>query len=160
MASYSLVVSKQRAPANSKTGIPIVADTRQMTVLARDLRRASPEAWKACRVALRAAGQVVADDAKQRASFSTRIPGSIKVRVARGNVKVVAGGPAAPNAAPLENKGRAGKFRHPVFGDRERWVDQPARPFLAPALEAHREEVAKAIEDAVYAATVRVIGGR
>jgi hypothetical protein len=29
-----------------------------------------------------------------------------------------------------------GTFRHPVYGNRESWVDQKAQPFLGPAVEA------------------------
>ena len=152
--------SAPKAPHASQSGIPIYADTQQVSRLARALARAAPEAWAACRVSLRAAGMIVADDARGRASFSTRIPGSIRVRTGRGNVRVVAGGPTAPDAAPLENKGQSGNFRHPVWGNREVWVDQPARPFLAPALDAHREEVAQLMEDAVLRAVEMAIGAR
>ena len=155
-----LSFSLPRTPGASQSGVGIVADTRGLSRLARDLRRASPEAWRACRAGLLAAAQPVAEDARQRASFSTRIPATIRVRVGSGaNVKIVAGGPGAPDAAPLENRGRAGTFRHPVFGNRERWVDQPARPFLSPALEAHREEVAVALEEAVTGAVERALRG-
>jgi bacteriophage HK97-gp10 putative tail-component len=151
--------TKASAPRTSKSGISIYADTKQLSVLARNLRIAAPEAWKACRVSLRAAGNVVASDARSRASYSSRIPASIKVRTtAGGNVKVVAGGPQAEDAAPLENKGRAGTFRHPVFGT-DTWVEQKAQPFLAPALAAHESEVAQMIEDAVTAAVERAIDG-
>src|SRR5258706_15576178 len=59
-----------------QTGLPILADTRALSRFARDLREASPEAWRACRLVLRAAAEPVAADARGRASFSTRIPGS------------------------------------------------------------------------------------
>lgn len=146
-------------PKASQSGISVVADTRELAKFARSLRRASPEAWAAYRAAVRVAAEAVAADARSRAGFSTRIPATIKVRVlSSGNIEITAGGDAAPDAAPLENKGKGGTFRHPVFGNREVWVNQPARPFLAPALEAHREEVAQAIEDAVMVALNRAIG--
>ena len=145
----------------SRSGVSIIADTRSLSRLARDLRRASPEAWKAYRVAVRAAAEVVMRDAKARASFSTRIPGSMKIRVTSGgNVKIVAGGDTAPDAAAIENKGK-GFVRHPVFGNRENWTAKSSHPaFMAPAFDAHKEEVLRAIEDAVHAAVVRAIGGR
>lgn len=149
-----------RAPTTSKSGgVKVVVDTKALARLARDLRAAAPEAWKACRVSLRAAGEIVAQDARARTSYSSRIPGSIKVRVTSGgNVKVVAGGEAAPDAAAIENRGR-GHVRHPVFGDREVWTDKNSRPaFLAPALEAHYEEVADMVTDAVAAAVDRALG--
>jgi hypothetical protein len=113
-------------------------------------------AWAACRIGLREAGEIVAADARNRASYSDKIPASIKVRTARGNVKVVAGGDAAPDAAPIENKGR-GFVRHPIFGSRENWTSKNSHPaFLSPAFDAHREEVLGMIEttltDAVHAA--------
>jgi hypothetical protein len=154
--TYSSATTK--APKASQSGIPVVVDASEMTRLARDLKRAAPEVYAAFRGELRAVAQVVATEAKSRASFSTRIPATIKVRAGVGTVKVVAGGPGAPDAAPLENKGRAGTFRHPVFGDRNVWVEQQARPFLAPALEAHRETVATGIEVAVVRAVERALG--
>jgi len=148
--------SVPKSPHASRSGVSIVADTRALSRLAMDLRAAAPLAWAACRVGLREAGEVVAADARERASFSTRIPASIKVRAARGNVKVVAGGDAAPDAAPIENRGK-GSVRHPVFGNREVWTSKNSPPaFLSPAFDAHREQVLTMIEttltDAVHAA--------
>lgn len=155
----ALSFSSPSAPRASRSGIPIVVDTRAMSRLSRDLRRASPVAAAEARARIRAAAEVVAEEARGRASFSTRIPGSIKVRGSAFGVKIVAGGPTAPDAAPLENHGREGMFRHPVFGNRENWVEQKSRPFLAPALDAHREMVADEIEAAVYKAVERAVGG-
>ena len=150
MPSYSF---GSRAPRASQSGVNIVVDTRGLQQLARDLRRSAPDSYKALRGSLRVAVQPVVDDAKARAGFSKRIPATIRARIGSGaSIKIVAGGPNAPDAAPLENKGQAGTFRHPVFGNREKWVNQPARPFLAPALDAHRDEIAAAIELAVYEA--------
>ena len=146
---------------NSKSGLNIVVDTRSLARLARDLRKAAPDAWKAYRTSVRAVAEVVLEDAKQRASFSSRIPQSMKIRVtAGGNVKIVAGGDAAPDAAAIENRGR-GFVRHPVFGNREKWTAKGSHAaFLAPALDAHRDEVAQAIEEAVADAVTRAIEGR
>lgn len=151
--------SSARAPKASQSGVPVVVDASAMSRLARELKAAAPEVYAAFRSELRAVAQVVATDAKGRASFSTRIPATIKVRTGVGTVKVVAGGEAAPDAAPLENRGVAGSFRHPVYGNRNVWVEQQARPFLAPALEAHREAVVTGIEAAVTRAVERAIGG-
>lgn len=157
----------------SHSGIPIEADTASLNRLARDLSAAAPEAWAACRASLREAGDIVAADARQRASFSTRIPGTIHTVSRLGVVKVRAGGAGAPNAAPIENEGREGVFRHPLWGSWERpeggyknhgktWINddprnQKARPFLAPALAAKSQIVAEKIADAVNAAVVRTI---
>ena len=139
----------------------MVVDTRSLSRLARDLRKGAPEAWKAYRKSVRAVAEVVKKDAQARASYSKRIPQSMKIRVtAGGNVKIVAGGDAAPDAAAIENKGK-GFVRHKVWGHADRWTDKHSHPaFLAPALDAHREEVASAIEAAVYDAVRRAVEGR
>ena len=150
----------------ASTGQPIVADTRQLSRLARDIRAASPAAWKACRVALRASGQTILDTAKANASYSSRIPGSGKVVVtAGGNIKVTFGGESAPDAAAIENKGK-GFVRHPTFSPRPGvdekvgWTSARSHPaFLGPALDAHREEIAAAIIAAVGDAVEHALKG-
>jgi hypothetical protein len=111
----------------SKAGDPLV-------VIARDMRALPEEARKAVRPALRKAGMVVAREAMVNASWSSRIPGTIRVvtsfRVNREGITVRAGGSAAPHARPYEHLGEPGAFRHPVYGNREVWVSQTARPFL------------------------------
>jgi hypothetical protein len=140
--------------------VSIVADTRGLARLARDLRRASPEAWKAYRVRVREVAEVVLKDAQSRASYSSRIPQTGKVRVlSSGNVVITFGGDAAPDAAPIENKGK-GFVRHPVFGNRDKWTSKGSHPaFAAPALDAHAEEVMRELEAAVCEAVERVVGG-
>lgn len=124
-------------------------DTRAFGRFARALKQTEPELAKGLRTALRAAGELVASDARERASYSRRIPGSIRVRTTGLTVSVVAGGAKAPNAGPLEHGGREGTFRHPVFGNRGVWVDQPGRPFLHPALYARRAVAVSAVEAAL-----------
>jgi hypothetical protein len=96
-----------------------------------------------------ASGEIVARKARQNASFSSRIPASIKTRRRGTRVRVVAGGDKAPHAAPLENHGQTGSFRHPVFGNYDNWVDQPAHPFLTPAAEESMDDVVAAVLKAV-----------
>ncbi len=127
----------------------IQIDTSQLASLAKDLRKAAPAVSKSFNAGLKAAGDIVAEEARNRASFSSRIPGSIKVRRAGVKVKVVAGGPGAEDAAPYEHGGKPGTFRHPVFGQQNVWVDQQARPYLGPAAEAKENEVLQAVLDAV-----------
>jgi hypothetical protein len=55
----------------------------------------------------------------------------------------------APHARPYEHGGQAGTFRHPRWGDRRRWFDQMARPFLAPALASKGDEAGRLIAEAV-----------
>lgn len=137
--------------------VPIYADTAALSRLSRSLRRASPAVWAAYKVAVREAAEIVLEDMKRRAEFSSRIPQSGRVVVtAGGNVKIVFD---APDAAPIENGGK-GKVRHPVYGHRDRWTDTNSHPaFAAPALAAHQDEMLAAIEKALTEAVNRALGG-
>jgi hypothetical protein len=137
----------------------IAVDTKQLATLTRSLRRAGPESAAATRGAIRDAGEIVAEEARVRSSFSSRIEWSIKSRAAGGNFKVTAGGEAAPNAAPIENKGR-GHVRHPVYGDRDVWTEKNSPPaYLGPALDAKADEVAELVADRLAQAFTRALGG-
>jgi hypothetical protein len=116
--------------------------------IAADMAALTPATRKAIRPKLREAGQAIADDAKANASWSTRIPATIRVMVSfrdsREGVTISAGGPSAPHARPYEDVTGKGKFRHPVFPDSANltrkawsWVDQASRPFLLPAAQAN-----------------------
>jgi len=150
----------------AKAGASIVIDTRQFAALARGIRASGPAGKAAVRGAMRESAQIVKAEAEKRSSFSRRIPLSLKARAAGNNFKVSAGGEAAPNAAPIENKGR-GFVRHPTYSPRpgvpERvgWTDKNSHPaFLSPALEAHTEEIAELIADRLTEAVAKAIGAR
>lgn len=90
---------------------------------------------KQTKKALKTAGQLIAEDAKANVSpYSQTVPPSIKVRVRKTSISVIAGGEGVPMAGLLElgNKKRTsnGKFRHPVFGNRDVWVNQDMHPYL------------------------------
>lgn len=46
---------------------------------------------------------------------------------------------------------RGGRWRHPVFGDRETWVQQPTFPVFYRTVEPHRDEVGRAIDEVLDA---------
>lgn len=138
-------------------------DADELRLLARDARAAGPAAARGLKGGVRAAGEIVAADARSRAGWSSRIPGSVTVRSSVRAAVVEAGGDTAPHAAPYENEGRPGTFRHPVNAwarrDRAEWVwaDNPARPFLHPALMARADEVADVIAAAVVESGLGVV---
>lgn len=125
----------------------------EIAELRSDLGNIPKELRRQLRPGLRAAGLVVADDARRRASWSTRIPRAIRVSVTfsgrRPGVAVVVNNTKAPHGRPFEHGGRPGHFRHPTHGHRDRWVGQQARPFLYPALVAKGAEAAGQIADVV-----------
>ena len=121
--------------------------------LIRDLNGIPPDLKRKLRPKLREAGEVVAMDARRRAAWSTRIPKATRVSTSftlrRPGVSVIVDRKTAPHARPYEHNGQPGTFRHPLFGDREHWYSQAARPFLAPALAAKNEQAGRLIAAAV-----------
>ncbi|HEY3260335.1 MAG TPA: hypothetical protein VGJ95_08705 [Pseudonocardiaceae bacterium] len=117
------------------------------------------------RRALREAVEPIASDARARASWSGRIPGAIRVRTRQNSrgiaVSIRVSGKTAPHARPIEHEGKPGNFRHPVYADakeprgRWTWVNQQARPFLAPAARAGYDQVAEKVADAITAVARR-----
>lgn len=93
--------------------------------------------------------------ARANASWSSRIPGAIRVAVLKRGVDIRVNRRRAPHARPYEAIGGNATFRHPVHGHRDRWVSQATRPFLDPAVEQHRGKVRKALIDLVDKAARR-----
>ncbi len=118
-----------------------VSDLKRLSVA---LKKAEPALQKQFLKDLSAAGQIVAARARANASFSSRIPRSIRVRRRGVSVSIEAGGTKAPDAAPFEHGGQSGTFRHPVFGQ-DVWVNQQAHPFLHPAAEQSQGEIVAAV---------------
>lgn len=117
----------------------ITLDTSNLTKAAKDLRKVAPELAKELNKELKAAAQIIVTEAKAEAQWSSRIPALIKVERRGLSVKIVAGAGQRPHeseAHAFEHGGLPGKFRHPVGGNRENWVSQDARPFIAPAFLA------------------------
>lgn len=108
------------------------------------------------RPALLRAAEPILRDAKGRASWSERIPAAIKLKLSlsqsRPGVRLVTDAAAAPHARPLEDANGAG-LRHPVFGNRDVWVQQRTRPFFFPAVKAGSAQVVAESTAAVVAAT-------
>lgn len=102
----------------------------------------------------RAAGPV-ADQAKANASWSSRIPGAISTGVSQSRrfpgAQIKVSKDDAPHARLYEfGSGRRSRsFRHPVYGNRENWVEESTRPFIRPAIRAKGDGFIKACDRAV-----------
>ncbi len=141
-------------------------DTSSFAAFSRDLKRADPKLQKELRTNLKAAGELVAVDARRRAgAFSSRIPGAIKVGVAAGSSRIGKGGvkikvyvdaKKAPHGRPYEGITGNSTFRHPVDKERETWVDQATHHYLRPAMEAGRVAVLAASKRSVDKALAEV----
>lgn len=137
----------------------VLIDTSDFKAFAKALHASNLVLEKELQTALTAAGELVAVQARRNAkSFPRKGPGtsriadSIKTRRRGLSVKVQAGGPNAPEAAPIENGGNSGTFRHPLPNDnRDQWYSQPAHPFLTPAVEDTMPAVISAVDVALDA---------
>lgn len=151
--------------------MPISATLRVQTIgfkeLAASMAIAVPLSIHAhLTTAFMAAGNIVAEQAIENIDpYSTRIADSIKVRMSgQTAVRVVAGGTDLRIAGLLElgsAKSRKGgdTFRHPLFGNRDVWVNQPMHPYLWPALRSKEDEVVLLIEEALNVAIADALIG-
>jgi hypothetical protein len=126
-------------------------DRNQLRILIRDLGEIPPAVQKTMRPAVLKSARPVLARMKANASWSTRIPGAISMTASSTfpGVTFRVSAAKAPHARPIEHDGEPGTFRHPVYGNREVWRPQAARPFFYRAVEAMSEQVANAIGDAV-----------
>jgi hypothetical protein len=132
-------------------------DTRDFAKFARALRQAEPDLYHQLKSELRGAGEIVAGKVRSRASFSSRIPGTVKVRTSGVGVRVIVGGPGAPDAAPIENSGK-GFVRHPVFGNKDVWTAKGSRPaFFEPAVREGLPYAAAAAVSALDRAVYEIV---
>lgn len=90
---------------------------------------------------VKAAAEIIRDQAAVNAGWSARIPGSLKVRASSTGAMIST---AAPPAYPNEFG-----VRHPVFGGRGTkrpkapWVRNKHRPFLGPAADQKGDAAAR-----------------
>jgi hypothetical protein len=137
------------------------SDASSLRNLGKALRQSQPALYKATKSSLRAEGAKIAERAKRNFDWSTRIPQTVKVRTSGvASVIITAGDKTAPHAKPIEHAGASGTFRHPVFGNTDVWVDQPARPSLHPAALEHLQESAEAVGAALTVQVEKTIHGQ
>lgn len=135
---------------------PLHIGTDDFLAFAKALREAEPLVARELRTRLRAAGEVVAAQARTNAAeFSRSIPASVKVRIQRNDV-IVEGGVGGVVIAGLfevgDNSPGSSSWRHPVFGDTNVWVEQDTHPWLQPAVDSNLETATAAAQAALDAA--------
>lgn len=127
------------------------AETRQLVADLKKLEGGKP-LMAALRKNLKAAADPIAGQVKGAAGWSSRIPGAVSVGTSfskkNTGVFIKVNRKKAPHARAFENQGKAGTFRHRVFG-RDVWVNQPARPFLFTQAGRNMPQVVEAAGRAV-----------
>lgn len=121
-------------------------------LLREDFRRIPAQLRPEIRRRTAAVGAKALRAAQQNASWSSRIPAALSLRTSFGGrnpgVEIVASQKKAPHARVYEGIVQS-TFRHPVFGDRDWWVAQRARPYLLPAARGAGAELALEVGRAV-----------
>jgi hypothetical protein len=134
-------------------------DPQELAGFVRDMKQleGGKRQVAALRRNLKAAAEPAAAQVRRNASWSSRIPAAVAVRVAftakRGaGVSVFVGRKTAPHARPIENFGSAGSFQHFTWGTPP-IVTQQARPFFFDEMASVMPEVEKAALEAIDEAT-------
>lgn len=141
--------------------VQVEIDARQLLTLNKHLKSLENGTMlsRSLRQGLREAAKPVLAEAKSRAAqASSHIASTLSTSVSftgkRSGVFITAKGSKMPSGheklpALMENGGKQGTFRHPLFGNRNHWVNQPAHPFLHPALESKRGEIEQIIRKSI-----------
>lgn len=146
----------------------IIVDARSLHAFAKQLAAIEPKLRVLLRREMVKAGGDAADAIRKQADWSSRIPAAVRVKVsfaARGaGVSVVVDRKKAPEGRVLENRGKTGKFRHPVHADPAKprdqwhWVEQDAQPFFEKgATDFERGEFQGQVEEIGAEVSVMVV---
>jgi hypothetical protein len=118
------------------------SSSKDLQKFMRDLRKLAPAVAKETRKRFKTAASPILNDARSRQPKKTgELRRKTKVRIARGRVEIRS---SAPHARISEFGGR-----HPVYGNREVWVNHRAAPAIFPAVDAGREKFIQAAKSAV-----------
>ena len=91
----------------------------------------------------------IAQSIKSRVSMTSK-GGVAQIRVSTTDFMAISG---RPRTVPYYLEGRKRRWRHPVFGNKENWVDQEAKPFMSVTaykpknVDAVYDALGKAVED-------------
>jgi hypothetical protein len=126
-------------PASNRGLVELHVEAKELQTLFFQLKAMEGSLQVELRRGIREAAAPMVAAVKANASWSSRIPGAVSAKPSftakRAGVTIQVNAKAAPEARPLENQGKGGTFRHPVYGHRNNWVDQAARPFFFSAVE-------------------------
>lgn len=123
--------------------------------LINDLRKIGDGVGRNLGKEFKRAAEPVAAQARANASWSSRIPAALTVGVSSSRrypgAQIKVSKDRAPHARLYEfgSGRRTATFRHPVYGNRQNWVEQSTRPFIRPAVRAKGDGFIKACDRAV-----------
>lgn len=131
----------------------------EIRAFAKRFDRFPADVRKGLRQELRGIGNKALFSVRAKAIWSTRIPRAtrLKIGASRRNpgLAIEVDRHKAPHARPYENDDRDGTFRAPFFGDRSRWYEHRARPFLVRGARPWFETTDREVKDVVDEAARR-----
>ena len=94
------------------------------------------------------------EECEERTTTAALVAKGISFRIATGknggSGRFVSSGKNLPaDRKPMFRALNKAKFRHPVFGDKDAWVEQAGRPYFGAVVLEEREALKKAISDAL-----------
>lgn len=112
-----------------------------------------PEIRRELRPKLRNVGTAALASVRAKAAWSTRIPSATRLKVGLSTrnpgLAIEVNRKRAPHARPYENNDSDGFFSAPFFGDRSRWYQHRARPFLVRGARPHFARIDREIKQVV-----------
>lgn len=130
-----------------------VSGTDELRDFIREFKKFPKDIRQDLRPKLKAIGTSALFSVRMHASWSTRIPRAtrLKIGLSKRNpgVAIEVNKDKAPHARPYEHNAEEGTFRAPFFGDRSRWYDHPARPFLVKGAKPWFEQVDRELREVV-----------
>lgn len=139
MAADFKAKAKAVAVARSKRFASNNKGTAELRAFIRDFEKFPPDLRKEMRPMLKRAGDVALLRARASSSWSTRIPGSLRVRVSftkrSAGVTLTSNRNKAPHGRAYAHLGKTGFFRAPTGNPPEPWVRHAARPWFFSAAD-------------------------
>ena len=119
-------------------------------VLYRGLRKALREAAGPMVAGIRAQIDLIPSSGKStgvRAALKAKTRASISTSARSAGVRIVTSPRRLPPGKRVLAKSlNKAAFRHPVFGNREEWVNQSGRPYFGATINAHTEETRRRVQ--------------
>jgi hypothetical protein len=126
--------AKKRAIERSKNFTKKNPGTAELRKFIASFEKLPADLRKGMRPMLKSTGDHALAQARSNASWSSRIPRSLRTTVSltkrSAGVSLTANLKVAPHARALENLGKPGMIRHPVNRDGTKFASQPARPYF------------------------------
>ena len=126
----------------------IRVDVSEFRMLAQKIRDMPVEGQAELEAGVAESGEIIVEALRNRTSWSANIGDSFNLEPAGLEVRVSTD---LTEAVALENQGH-GHVRHPLYGTREHWYNNPQPAFMGPALNdampAIRERVINAFQSA------------